>query len=226
MPFIMRVQVVITHFTEPWDLVWDLLSVLVNMLHQYTLDIVIYQRGGDQYAYKRGDIPTNIKIVTLENIGRESYVVHYHILKNYDDLPDKLMFIPANWKGRVHALNQMLMCVTAERFTPAPCVVKWENEQYFTIDKWHGTSEMNRQEVEKQEFTLSAIRPFGEWYKQRIPVPYKDLAVLNGIFSVPKKNILRYPRESYERWLEELRNSGPNPEVGHYWERTWYALFS
>lgn len=222
----MKIQAVVTHFSEPWELVWQLHDVLRHYLEKHDIEMIIYHKGGDEYAWN-DDVPENTKVVSLENVGREAFVVHYHIYHYYDNLPDMLMFIPANWKGgmRMNALSQMLQHADQQIFLPLPAVVKWETEQYFTIDKWHGLTDINRAEVQKQTFTLSSIRPFGAWFQKRIPVAYKDLLVLNGTFSIPRGNILRYPRTLFEDWLNELKESGPNPEIGHYWERTWYALF-
>lgn len=221
----MKLHIVIIHFSEPWDLVWELYQMCQHHLRGNDIDFIVYHRGGDKYAWNDG-IPQNVKIIPLENVGRESYVIHYHICQHYDHLPDRLIFIPANWRTRTYGVSQVLQQVHGNEFLPRPAYVPWSSEQFFQLDKWLGLSDINRAEVEKQEYTVASIRPYGKWYVERIPVPYKDWLVLNGVISVPRNNILRYPLPLYQNWLAELKDSGVNPEIGHYWERTWYSLFS
>jgi hypothetical protein len=45
-----------------------------------------------------------------------------------------------------------------------------------------------------------------------------------GIFSVDKRDILQHSVEYYKKLITQLSNSS-NPEVGHYFERSWCAVF-
>lgn len=221
----MKIHVVVTHFSEPWDLVWHLYEWCEQRLRDHDIEFIVYHRGGDKYAWKE-DVPPRVQIEPLQNVGRESYVVHHHICKNYSHMPDRCIFIPANLRTRASSVDQVLTNISGREFLPHPIHVPWSSEQFFQLNQWHGLSLVNREEVVKQEFTIASIRPFGRWYEARIPVPYKNKVVLNGVISIPKANILKYPLSLYEGWLKELHEGGVNPEIGHYWERTWYSLFS
>jgi hypothetical protein len=45
----------------------------------------------------------------------------------------------------------------------------------------------------------------------------------SGLFAVANSRILSKPKEFYERLLAELQT--PNPEVGHFFERSWSYIF-
>jgi len=87
------------------------------------------------------------------------------------------------------------------------------------------TCEHNAENVKQMVFTKAKLRPFGVWFETQLTVPYK-LASLHGIFLVIQKCILYHSRDTYRRWLEEITEDGPNPELAHYWERSWYSVFS
>lgn len=222
----MHIHVVVTHFTEPWNYVWQLYQALHANIHNDTWEMIVYHKNGKQDLWT-GSVPQNVKIVELPNIGRESFSVHYHIYENYDNLPDLLMFIPANITSRQHVIHDIIVNKHTNQFRPFPQLnTPWEYIRSFTIDEWHGSSEINRAEVINQNFTVSEVRPFGNWYQKQIPVAYKGMWSLYGTFSVPKAHVMRYDRVLYKKWLDELYKNGTNPEIGHYWERTWYSLFS
>ena len=41
---------------------------------------------------------------------------------------------------------------------------------------------------------------------------------------VSRNDIRQHPKKYYQNFLDELSKS-PNPEVGHYVERSWCAIF-
>jgi hypothetical protein len=45
-----------------------------------------------------------------------------------------------------------------------------------------------------------------------------------GVFAVSKKHILNHPQTYYQKLLAEFPKHS-NPEVGHYFERAWLAVF-
>ena len=71
---------------------------------------------------------------------------------------------------------------------------------------------------------LASPRPFGKWYKQNfndLPIYHVSLA---GVMAVSRELIKQHDKEYYERFLKQLEEH-ENPEVGHYIERSWIALF-
>jgi hypothetical protein len=220
-------QVVVVRFTEPWEKIWELHGLLAGAFTRVTWKMLVYNRRQEDMPLA-STVPANTEVMYLRNVGREAYAIHHFLYTNYDQLPDYFIVIPGAWwppSIRLDALHMILRYHGAEHFLPYPARVPWDTEQHFQVEKWLGNTDINREEVKKQPFTLASIRPFGAWYKARIPVPYTNLVSLCGIFAVWKDKITRYPREMYDSWMKELEEGGPNPEVGHYWERTWYSLF-
>jgi hypothetical protein len=48
--------------------------------------------------------------------------------------------------------------------------------------------------------------------------------MLHGIFAISKKDILQHPISYYETLIKDVDECS-NPESGHFFERSWYALF-
>jgi len=94
----------------------------------------------------------------------------------------------------------------------------------FTLDEYNATHIQNYRLNPESKLELSEIRPFGKWYEHY----FGDIVIHNcthwGIFSVNKDCILGHSKEYYENLIKQLCNSS-NPEVGHYFERAWCAVF-
>ena len=71
---------------------------------------------------------------------------------------------------------------------------------------------------------LSLIRPFGKWYKYNFDNIIVNFVCYWGIFSLDKRDIIQHPINRYINLINQL-NSSSNPEVGHYIERSWAAIF-
>jgi hypothetical protein len=70
---------------------------------------ICYNSGNDEDFYK----PDNMKIVKIENKGKEAYVYLYHIITNYDNLSDVTVFLPGSCEdqqrqGHLNALMNEL----------------------------------------------------------------------------------------------------------------------
>jgi hypothetical protein len=68
-------------------------------------------------------------------------------------------------------------------------------------------------------------RPFGKWFEKHFPGVNINKAVYSGVFAVSRNHIHQHPKSYYQTFLKELEGH-PNPEVGHYLERAWIAVFS
>jgi hypothetical protein len=96
----------------------------------------------------------------------------------------------------------------------------------FTLDTWSSVYAKNQSISSKLE--PSPIRPFGAWYEHTFEKQEKQklsCSIISwfGIFAVRKEDILKRPKCFYESLLSSLIS--PNPEVGHYIERSWAAIF-
>jgi hypothetical protein len=94
----------------------------------------------------------------------------------------------------------------------------------FVLDEWESSDKNNKNINPERTLEKSKTRPYGKWYEEN----FGDLVIKNvtymGIFSVSKKDILQHPLEYYKNLMKHLETSS-NPEVGHYIERSWAAIF-
>jgi hypothetical protein len=69
-------------------------------------------------------------------------------------------------------------------------------------------------------------KTLGEWYQGHFGKPYPASPpwYIHALFSVKRERILQYPREFYEKLIRDLEGA-TDPEVGHFFEKTWYLMF-
>jgi len=68
---------------------------------------------------------------------------------------------------------------------------------------------------------------FIEWFKTNININYPNpiKIYMNAIFAVKKENIINKPLEYYKNLILEV-NHHINSTEGHFFERSWYYIFS
>jgi hypothetical protein len=228
-----HITFVVTRFLEPWEKVWELVNdwFAAAVRQGWTWNVKIYDRSPEGHGWG-GDIPKHVEVSRSINVGREIYPVLHFVHENYDSLPDVLVAVPAHWWNSFRfSLLRDVLTNMYDGFAPKyPTYIDWNSERLFTIDAWGG-SPVNSSEVQAQPFTHARIRPYGAWYEARIrqggqPVPFKNRLTLSGTIAIHKEAVLRYSKEQYSDWVKELEDDGPNPEIGHYWERSWYSMYS
>lgn len=224
----MKVCVVVTRFKEPWEHVVMLYNLMVQTHRSFHM--IIYNRGDDAAGAFAEACPESTVIPT-ENVGRESYVIVKYITDHYHELPDVIFYCPASWA--THEQKRASVQITLgclDKVPYAPFNQHDWNAIYNTgVASWHGTCDYNKTETMKQPYTRAPVRPFGAWYNSRIaePVgrPWSGCITHFGIFCVVRERVLRYPKEQYNEWLDEIVNGGVNSEVGHFFEYSWASLF-
>lgn len=145
----------------------------------------------------------------LPNVGRESHTYLYHIIKNYNNLPDEIMFCQAKPHIDYKWLDQ------------------WFNDHNFKNIR---TKKPKRNNFPKsiswgtlKNVELDANRCwknlFGtEYHGNPIDMFY------NGLFKVKKEAILKYPKSFYENAIKMVDYCA-DPVEGHFFERIWLELF-
>lgn len=220
-------HIVVARYNEPWVNVVQLYGLFAKTFSsKHHIKLFVYNKGAEECD---DDTIRNIAtIVKLPNVGRETHTYLYHIYENYHDLADFTVFAMASWvnvKEKVMLIQNILT-----RVHIIPCItftygVSFNEIYDFTIDEWCGTCKENATTVKSMEFTRSSVRPFGAWFQKTIKVPYV-CASLFGIFSVWQQRIMLHSRDTYKAWLDELCDGGTNPELSHYWERSWLSVFT
>ena len=218
-------QLVIAHYKE--DLDW------MNNFDLFPFDVTIYMK------YHKELVTNDYRCISLPNIGRCDHTYIYHIVENYDNLANIILFTPCGLSDIPIKLNKFKFIYNNyAKATTYGIVSDGLIKSYlydFTLDNWKSITP-NNQNKETYDYSTcptclvpASIRPYGKWAKTFLNldivrgVNYTWCA--NGIFAVSKESILRYPKAFYERILQEL-STGDNIEAGHYVERSYIQLFA
>lgn len=212
------IQIIISRYNE--DLDW----LKHELFNKYK--ILLYNKGNNDNFYKS----PNMKIINLKNVGRESHTYLYHIIENYDKLSEITIFLPGSTnmnhkKERAHKIINELNNINNTIFLCEPHkenIKKTHND--FQIDNYSSTEEKNKNINPETKLLLSKIRPFGKWYENHFGNIDVYCISFYGILCIHKKHIIQHSKSYYEKFIKELENHS-NPEVGHYFERSWNAIF-
>ena len=201
-------QIIVARYNE--DIQW---------LKKFKSITLIYNKG------KLDNQLNEFNVIQLPNYGRESHTYLYHIINNYDNLKEFTIF----FQGSLDFSNE----------------IKHSNlniEDYFQMNNFNA----NLKQIDFDDLKIP-IKHFGKWkheydtglMRKSDYTCYKWLkSLLNfedhnidqinvawgAIFSVKKSCILKKPKIFYENLLRYI-DYHPNPEEGHFFERTWYFIF-
>lgn len=213
----MKYHIVIARYRENID--W------INYIDTNLYDVFIYNKGT-----KLPNI-LNCNIIELENKGRETHTYLYHIINNYENLPEKIIFTQANTSDHVNTnfinqVNNFNIC----------------NDKFFYFSK----DILNIQyDSNKNKFFENGILNNKKWenyHELNSPISkvmkklFKDfkeehLKIVFGtgaIYGVNKELILRNDKGFYTSCIDILNNSSNliNPDEGHVFERLWFYIFN
>jgi len=210
-----HIEIVISRYNE--DLEW-----LKKKMFIYP--VTIYNKGNNDNFYK----PKGCKVIKLPNVGRESHSYLYHVVNNYDKLSDLTVFLPgsADDKRKIKWVNKVINKIKKEAKTTFPAQERGDIKKKFynfELDNWESTHESNNKANSEKKLFPSNIRPFGKWYEAHFDKNVK-YSGYGGIFAVSDIHIKQYNKQYYKKLLKEIGVSS-NPEVGHYFERAWVAVF-
>ena len=210
-----KIEIVVSRFNE--NIEWAI---------PYNDIVTIYNKGSDIDL----DFTT---IYSLENVGREGHTYLYHIIQNYDQLSEQILFLQGN---------------------PKDDTIRNELDDRWIENKW-GDSPSTAYNIEdylfKKMFWVSNLRPsflyceddfdkvmytniesdltmkqYFEKYIQcdnlsSIPTPFYWFQ--KGQFICKREHILSNDISFYHRLIESI-NYTNNPIEGHYLERFWYYI--
>jgi len=188
---------------------------------------IIYNKGINDNYYNSPKIINKIK---LKNVGRCDHTYLFHIINNYDNLADINIFLPGsvNLKNKINRSKKLIYEIEKNNssvFLYNEKRINVKSELYnFTIETHIMADDKNKEINSESKTQLSDIRPFGLWYENIFNNILINHISYGGLFSVSKEDILKHPKTYYESLIEKLSISS-NPEVGHYFERSWEAVF-
>jgi len=179
--------------------------------------------------YNKGDKLDIKNEIVLENVGRESETYLQYIITNYDNLPDVVVFTQArisDHKGKddvsylINIKNQALSNSKSQNFFIHDDVgnsIHWDKNWNLREDGYYL----------KDNYKNNKPITFLEWFKENININYPNPIKIycNAIFAVKKENIINKPIEYYKRLILEV-NHHINSTEGHFFERSWYYIFS
>ena len=170
------------------------------------------------------------EIIKLNNVGKCDHTYLYHIINNYDNLSDYIIFLPGSNNINYKLVKSKNLINHIEFFGSLVNIGPYiessiKNYFYnFKCDNYKTTDKNNYILNNESKTEKSKIRPFGKWYEHHFNNINVHFYTWWGIFAISKEIIHQHPKEYYEKFLNELCNSS-NPEVGHYIERSWFAIF-
>lgn len=212
-----KISVIIARYNE--DLKWT----ITEPFNKYKY--IVYNKGTNENFNK-----TNVeKIINLENVGRCDHTYLYHIINNYDNLGDIVVFLPGSldmpWKYRTSKKLFNLIEKEGKSVFYGQLIddlkIKFND---FTIEKWSSSYLSNFQLNNEDDLFPSRVKPYGNWFFKNFGDIIVNFTCYCGIFSIDKRDIIQNPLSYYQSLIKDLEIHS-NPEVGHYFERSWAAVF-
>ncbi len=176
--------------------------------------------------YNKGDynpLLHKFNVIYLNNVGRESHTYLYHIIQNYYNLADHTIF----FQGNITDHHEKILDIE-DYFKENDFIGKTDKYpiQKLKDDILHFgkyKKDINNGSLKKSNYT-----PFN-WLINIIGLDINNSlietnVVWNANFALSKKIIHLKPIEFYQNIIRQINNH-PNPEEGHFLERSWYLIF-
>lgn len=176
--------------------------------------------------YNRGDLyDSNLTtVISLENVGRESFIYLSHIVKNYHQLAEINVF---------SQVTQSIPRYTTESFRKdVEGLAKGTKSFHPENDGFAFCIPLCKSSLDRKQMTELEKR-FGREESQILKTGYKDYLNFTspnprfsatGCFFVTREVILRNSQQYYIN-LARLVGSESNPVAGHFLERAWPEVF-
>jgi hypothetical protein len=213
-----RLDIIVSRFNE--NLEW------MNEEPFNKFRYIVYNKGENEDFEKK-----YIKnIISLPNVGRCDHTYLYHIINNFENLANINVFFPGslNIEHKKQKAKKILYNILKYKraiFCSKISVNGIKNEfENFVLDNWE-CSELSNKSLNNESKLLPAlIRPFGKWFYFHFGDKYVKYITMNGIFSIQKADIIKHDINRYKKLLTGVERHS-NPEVGHFIERSWAAIF-
>ena len=172
--------------------------------------------------------------INLHNEGRCDHTFLYHIIHHYDSLADVTIFTKGS--SDLHRERAKLAFITKKVFQTKTSVFSvdrapislemWMRD--FKVDTYMASHPDNRAAgvmgLFDRKMKHATPRPFGKWYEKHFPGVSTFYISYAAVMAISRAHIHQHPKSYYEKLIKELEGHS-NPEVGHYFERAWLAIF-
>lgn len=186
---------------------------------------IIYNKGiNDNFEKKYAS-----KIINLPNVGRCDHTYLYHIVDNFNNLNTINVFFPGSLNNEYKKANATKILHNILKNKTAIFLGTYSHNikiqfNNFTLDSWCCTDETNRLLNNETKLLPAIIRPYGKWFNYHFGNILVNYWCIHGIFSIHKLDIIKHNIIRYKKLLNAVERHS-NPEVGHYIERSWAAIF-
>lgn len=176
----------------------------LSWVQPYLEYCVIYNKGKDDLSYPS---------IKLPNIGLEHHSWVYHIVNNYNSLPDYLIFLQGSphyhFIGNVERfLDRFLDPETRNK-------IHVEDLEYIPLTDWFTTENIDCTEV---------FETYRELFDRDPPFKKFEYATC-GQFCISSKRIRHYPKSFYEKYLKIFERKN-NIDYAYTAERMWSLFYS
>ena len=197
---------------------------VLNFSRHHGIDLLVYNKNdalklGEEVVTLRAD---KLTVIDIPNYGRCDYAFLYYIVKNYNSLPDKVLFTKANFQYEGIQLHHLLRNA---RFINAGTLIK-----YGLLNNEFDTSILTNNGIDyrniERPFIINNVFPTFRTYctNDLYKIVYGDKPVPDDYviqfghgpaFSVIKELIMAHPLATYETLLDIFY-----PGKGHWtkWE--------
>jgi hypothetical protein len=211
------IDIIIARYNE--DLKWT----LEKPFNQFKY--IVYNKG-DNEDFEKENVK---KIVTLPNVGKCDNTYLYHVVDNYNNLADITVFFPGSidLKYKRKIAIKLLSEINARNNAVFISLNEYDIKKLhynFKMDNYKTAHSKNLSKNSESELKKSTIRPFGLWFENMFGNLKINCLIYYGIFSIHKDDIIQHPKTRYQVLIKDLSDHS-NPEVGHYFERSWCAVF-
>ena len=214
-----NVEIVVARYNENLD--W---------LNSYPFDqfeYIVYNKG-DNENFEKNNVKT---VINIPNVGRCDHTYLYHIIQNYYNLSNIVVFFPGslNLPNKMRIAKTILENIMKSSYSSAYFIGSYCKSlkiqfKDFYLDSWCATSSENNSKNNEHALTKCKIRPYGRWYSYFFGNLPGHWVTFGGIFSIDKRDIIQHSINRYITLIQTV-NTSSNPEAGHYIERSWGAIF-
>lgn len=196
-----------------------------------------YQESNEKTSQELGCVMSGKECVkqNLPNEGRCDHTYLYHIIHHYDTLADVTIFTKGSSdlqreRAKLHFITKKVFETKNTVFSVDRMATYINVSMHeFKMDYYTSSHAQNRNSgvmnIFKSKMKPAEPRPFGKWYDKYFPgVKVLDVSYA-AVMAVSRAHIHQHPKSYYEAFIKQLEGH-PNPEVGHYFERSWLAMFN
>lgn len=220
----MKISFIAARYKEPISLL-DFQNCIKDFLHEdVELEFIIY----DKHELKADSYQLT------ENIGRENYAWFDYVINTWDNPSDYYAFIHLGTlevrKDKLDANISLLqeiqkMIIEKRDFCCSyPGTTKSVDRNFSSKQQWLGYTKFNIEDVKKQPYKVTQYKTIEKWWKNLTDQSFPKRKSFGGMCCGSSKNLHSWGKEFWEKIFLEIKDSGPNGEIGHFLERSMLRI--